>query len=465
MRVALLPVLTGLGLLSACSFIPDYLRPDLPVPDAWPASAPVQAVGPVAADLRWQDMFTPSPLQKLVQRALDNNRDLRVATLNIEAARASYRVAEADELPDLSGRSGATATRTPAGLSQTGRARTSRQYSLGLAVPAYELDLFGRVKSLETQALEQYLASEEAAVSTRIALIAEVVNAALALTSDRQLLALTEETLASRETSAELIRRRFQSGVGSQLDVAQAESAVEAARAAKLRYARSEALDLNALSLLVGAPVKDSDLADVSLAGLGDLASLPAGVPSQVLLSRPDIKAAEHRLKAANANIGAARAAFFPTITLTGTLGLSSPSLDSLFQGSSRSWSFGPSLSVPIFDGGYNQARLDQAKTNREIAVAQYDKAIQTAFREIADALASRATLSDQLVAQQALVAANRRALELSQSRYDRGLDNYLAVLDAQRSLYAAQQEEITLSLSRLSNLVTLYKVLGGGVR
>lgn len=458
------------ALLSGCSLIPDYLRPDMPVPQAWPdgpatkAEAPAEAGKPLWADVAWKEFFTDPTLQGLIQKALDNNRDLRVAALNIEVARASYRITEADLLPNVDANAAGSVSRTPRNASQSmpPKTVTGRSYSANVGVTAFELDLFGRVRSLNERALEQFLATEEARTSTQISLVAEVANAYLILLGDRKLLALTEETLDTRLKSLELIQRSFDRGVSSELDLAQAKTTVETARASRARYLRQVDQDRNALALLVGAPVDAGALAG-DLDGMRFIEDLPVGLPSEVLLRRPDIVQAEHSLKAANANIGAARAAFFPSISLTGSAGYASRNLSNLFEAGSGAWSFGPSVSVPIFDAGRNQAELDSAKASRDITVAQYEKSIQTAFREVSDALAAKGTLTDQMKAQSDLVGATQTSYRLSQARYDRGIDSYLTVLDSQRSLYSAQQDLVSVQVSRLSNLVTLYKVLGGG--
>lgn len=457
-------------LLSGCSLIPDYMRPDLPVSQSWPtgpasAAAPtVEAGKPLWGDVAWKEFFTEPTLQKLIQQALDNNRDLRVAALNIEVARASYGITQADLLPNVDANGSGTVARTPRNASQSvpAKATTARSYSANVGVTAFELDLFGRVRSLNEQALEQFLATEEARTSTQISLVAEVANAYLTLLGDRKLQALTEETLETRLKSLELIQRSFDRGVSSELDLAQARTAVETARANRARYLRQVDQDRNALTLLVGGPVDPASLTG-DLDTMRFVEELPVGLPSEVLLRRPDIVQAEHSLKAANANIGAARAAFFPSISLTGSAGYASHNLNNLFGAGSGAWSFGPSVSVPIFDAGRNQANLDSAKASRDITVAQYEKSIQTAFREVSDALAAKGTLTDQMRAQNALVEATRTSYRLSQARYDRGIDSYLTVLDSQRSLYSAQQDLVSVQVSRLSNLVAFYKVLGGG--
>lgn len=456
------------ALVSGCSLIPDYERPASPVPAAWPqgpgyaATAAGTAAGPLWTDTAWKTFFVDPGLQGLIERALSDNRDLRAAALAVQQARAAYRVTEADRLPTVDGSGSETLARAPGSLSRTGQAETTRTYTAQLGVTAFEIDLFGRVGSLNQKALEQFLATEEARSATQISLIAEVAGAYLTLLGDRKLLALTEETLRSRERSLNLIRQSFQRGVGSELDVAQALSSVETARAARHRYQRAVEQDKNALALLIGGPLDvDGPVADLDRLRLVE--DLPPGVPSDVLLRRPDVAQAEHALKAANADIGAARAAFFPKISLTAAFGSAGAALTDLFAAGSGAWSFAPAVSLPIFDGGRNQANLESAEAERSIAVARYEKAIQTAFREAADGLAAKGALNDQLKAQTALVAAGRTSLNLSQARYDRGIDSYLNVLDSQRSLYAAQQEQVAIQVARLTNLVALYKALGGG--
>ena len=456
-------------LLSACSLIPDYQRPEMPVPKEW--ATPTSAVKtseptgiPAWGDVAWKEFFTDATLQDLIQKALENNRDLRVAVLNIEVARASYRVSEADLLPRVDAGMSGTGQRTPSSLSQAmpKEARTTHQYNANLSVTAFELDLFGRLRSLNQQALESYLATEEARNATQIALIAEVANAYLTLLGDRKQLALSEKTLATRQKSYELIERRLELGMSNELDRAQARTAVEAARANQARYIRLVEQDINALQLLVATPIARA-ATTIDLDGIQLVQDMPVGLPSEVLLRRPDIMQAEHALKATNANIGAARAAFFPRISLTALAGLASPALNSLFDADSRTWSFVPGITIPIFDAGRNQANLEASKANREIAVARYEKAIQSAFREVSDGLIARGTLLSQIEAQKSLVDASGTSYRLSDARYRQGLDSYLAVLDAERSLYSAQQDLIQLQVQRLSNLVTLYKTLGGG--
>ncbi|MBW7909865.1 MAG: efflux transporter outer membrane subunit [Alphaproteobacteria bacterium] len=457
-------------LLGGCNMIPEYLRPASPVAGAWPSGAAYQAPAELAAksavETGWQEFFRSQNLQRLIGAALENNRDLRVAALNVEAARAAYRVQRADLVPSVQAGTGMSRQGVPENASSTGRDAISSQYTANVATTAFELDVFGRIRSLNEKALQDYLATDEARKSVQIALVAEVANAYLSLLADEKLLKLTEETLAAQQESFTLIERSFDAGIGSQLDVSQARTSVETARTNLAQYKRRVAQDKNALALLVGAADVTVDTANETLDDTLIMENLPAGLPSDVLLNRPDVLQAEYTLKGANANIGAARAAFFPRISLTGSLGLASSSLSDLFKsGSGLAWSFAPQLTVPIFEGGANVANLELAETQQKIAVATYEKAIQSAFREVADELAARGTYSDQLQAQSALVGATQNAYDLSQLRYKQGVDSYLNVLDAQRSLYSAQQGEIQVQQQRLSNLVTLYKTLGGGLK
>lgn len=468
------------ALLSACGTLaPDYQRPSAPVAASWsdgaastPAATATAAAqttttdSQTAADLGWREFFTDDRLRQVIEQALNNNRDLRVAALNVEKAQAQFRVQRADLFPGVSAAGGQSAQRLPADLSSTGEPTITRQYTATLGVSAYELDLFGRVRSLRDAALAQYLATEDAQRSTQISLVAQVATAYLTLAADQERLELAKQTLASRQETLRITQKSHEFGASSALDVRQVQTTVEAARADVASYTSLVAQDRNALTLLVGIPIK-ADLLPASgtQAALTLTQDLPAGVPSEVLLQRPDVQQAERALQAANANIGAARAAFFPRITLTGSAGAASASLDQLFQGGQGFWSFAPQITLPIFDGGRNSANLKVAEVERDIGVAQYEKAIQLAFKDVADALAQRATIGEQTAAQQDLVTASQDAYRLSDARYRRGLDDYLSTLDAQRSLYSAQQGLITARLSQQVNRITLYKVLGGGVR
>ena len=455
--------------LGGCATMdPVYSRPEVPVPGQWPDGPAYKAgtgesTGTAAADISWQVFFENEPLRKLITLALENNRDLRIAALNIEKSRAQYRIRRADLFPAVNATYSETDQRTPAAISSTGDGSSVHQYTVGLGFSAYELDLFGRVQSLRDQALEQYLATEQARQSVQISLVAEVAGNYLVLASDRELLKLARETLASRNASYGLIKSRFDAGVATALALQQAQTTVDSARVDIARYITQIARDENALALVVGSSIPEALLPVDMGDAMSSVKDIPAGLPSDVLRRRPDILQAENLLKGANANIGAARAAFFPRITLSTSIGTGSDQLFGLFKPGSDMWNFAPRIDLPIFNAGANQANLTVAQVNRDIAVAQYEKAIQTAFREVADALAQQGTIDDQLAAQQSLTDATAESYVLSQARYDKGIDSFLTVLDSQRSLYSAQQNLITTRLSRMTNLVTLYKVLGGG--
>jgi multidrug efflux system outer membrane protein len=447
---------------------PEYARPPAPVPNAWPAGPAYQGgagvpAGTAAADVPWRDFFLDERLRRLITLALENNRDLRVAVLNIERSRALYQIQDANRYPKVDGVAAANLQRVPADFSGADEAVTLHQYTVGLGLASWELDFFGRVRSLSDRALEQYLATEQARHSVQISLVSQVAAAWLTLAADRERLQLSNETLSSLQSSYELIRKRFDAGVSSALDLYQAQSLRDAARAETFRFTALVAQDENALNLVVGSPVPAGLLSPSLSDSLTALEEIAPGLSSDVLLRRPDILQAESRLKGANANIGAARAAFFPRITLVSAAGLGSNELNGLFGGSAASWRFAPAITLPIFDAGSNRANLKVAEVDREIAVASYERAIQTAFREVADALAQRGTIDGQLTAQQSHVAALTEASRLSQARYDKGVDSYLAVLDSQRFLYAVRLNLITTRLTRVVNQATLYKVLGGG--
>jgi multidrug efflux system outer membrane protein len=452
MRVA---ALAGALLLAGCmSLAPKYERPAAPVAGSFVGDA--AAGGPPASDIAWQDFFKDERLKRLASIALANNRDLRIAVLNIEQARATYQVRRADEWPTVG--VGATATRQP-GTS----GGISSVYTAGLAVTSYELDLFGRVRSLSDAALAQYLGTEEGRKAAQISLVAAVATNYLAVLADDELLAVTRATLATREESFKLTKLKFDNGAASELDFRQAESLLEGARVTLAQLTRQRMLDENSLVLLLGQPVPGDLPGGLPLTGQQMLAELPAGLPSELLVRRPDVRAAEQQLIAANANIGAARAAFFPRITLTGSVGSASTALSGLFKSGSFAWTFAPTALLPIFDAGRNEANLDLAKVNREVALAQYEKAIQTAFREVADALAGRATLGDQLRAQVAQLHAEEVRFRLADLRYRNGVASYLDVLDAQRALFLAQQATVQTQALQAQNLVAVYKALGGG--
>lgn len=463
-------VAAALLLAPACSLAPRYERPASPVPaqvGAAPAAAPA---GPAAADLGWRDVFGDERLKALVALALANNRDLRVAALNVEQTAAQYRIQRASLLPQVT----ATGSYTRAGLAAyqgfTSKPIAYNQVTVGAGLAAYELDFFGRVRNLSRQALEQYLATDEARRSAQIALVAQVATQYLATRALDDQVVLARRTLETVESSLALTRRTYEAGRTSELDLRTAESQVETARFNLAAAQQQRALAEDALVLLVGQPLPADLPPPTPLDAQALLAELPAGVPSEALLRRPDIAQAEHALIGANANVGAARAAFFPSITLTaavgssaGTLGGPSVPLSGLFGNGTGFWSFIPSINLPIFQGGATKAALDVANVRKHIQIAQYEKAIQVAFREVSDALVSRGAFEAQLAIQLARVQAEQRRYELSELRYRKGVDSYLVLLTAQRDLYAAQQQLIQARQARLANLVDLYRALGGG--
>jgi len=449
--------------VGACTMAPDYKRPTLPVAQTWSTPAAEPAGSVTAADLDWRQVLVDPRLQGVVDLALKQNRDLRVAVLNIEKARAQYGIQRSALFPGINGTLSEQRSHTPAATSQTGSALEVEAYSATIGFTSYELDLFGRVRSLNAAALQSYLAQADNARSVRVSLIAETANAWLTLAADQERLALARSTLSTREQSLRLVQQQVDGGVGSLMDLRNAQTLAEIARSDVATYTAQAAQDLNALVLLAGTDVPANLLPNADLAQAQVLADLPAGLPSDVLTRRPDVLAAEHSLQGANANIGAARAAFFPRIALTGSTGSASGDLDGLFKSGTKIWSFTPSITLPIFAGGANVAGLKSAKADRDIAVATYEKTVQTAFREVSDALSVRQTVADRLGAQERLVTAATDSQRLSQQRRDAGLDSALTLLDSQRTLYTAQQGLITARLARATNLVTLYKTLGGG--
>ena len=465
MSKSLLAVAVAAFTLGGCSLIPDYQRPEAPVAAQYPqgpAYSPAEAANKAAAEQGWRQFFLDPALQQLIQTALINNRDLRVAALNIDAYAAQYRIQRADLFPAVSANGSGSRQRTPARMSQTGESGITSSYSATLGVSAYELDLFGRVRSLSDQALQNYFATEEARRSTQISLVASVANAYLTWQADKELLKLTEDTLKTFDESYKLTLRSNEVGVASALDVSQSRTSVENAKVQLARYTRQVAQDQNSLALLLGTTIPDTLPAAKPLAA--DLLNeVPAGLPSDLLQRRPDILEAEHKLLAANANIGAARAAFFPSISLTANAGTLSPDLSGLFKGGSGTWLFSPQINLPIFNAGALRASLDYSKIQKDITVSQYEKTIQTAFQEVSDGLAARQTYNQQLQAQTDFVNANQDYYRLAERRYRIGIDSNLTFLDAQRSLFSAQQSLITDRLSQLTSEVTLYKALGGG--
>lgn len=477
--------------LAGCTLEPHYTHPQLTVAREWPqlpaaseqssASPPVaEAASASASAIGWREFFKDPYLQKLIEQALQHNPDAQVAALNIAAARAQYQIQRAELFPKISASAVEQVEKFPAAVaplamgSSTGSVGAPaaasgsgvlRYFDVGVGFTSYELDLFGRVRSLNHARLQQYLAYMETRRSTQITVMAEVASAYLTLLADQALLRITLDTLDSQQKSLKLIRMSFDGGVATALDLHQAETTVATAQANIAQYRRQVAQDRNALVLLLGTspPQNMPDSAPLDEASL--LRDIPAGLPSDTLTQRPDILAAEHNLMAANANIGAARAAFFPSILLTGSYGTASTQLSGLFEHGSTAWTFSPQISLPIFAAGANVAALKLAKVQKDILMVQYQQAIQNGFREVADALAGRATLDSQVAAEDALVQASSESFRLSNMRFTGGVDNYLGVLDSQRLLYSAQQSLVNVKLARLQNLVTLYKALGGGWR
>ncbi|KQY28915.1 transporter [Caulobacter sp. Root487D2Y] len=453
--------------LGACTLAPKTERPVLPVANAWPI-AQYNTAGNTgstvtAADLGWREVFIDPRLQGVIDLALTNNRDLRVAMLNIEQSRAQYRIQRAALAPRIDAAAAGTRGESSSAQVIAGGDRSVELYTASVGITAWEIDLFGRIRSLKDAALQNYLATHEISRSVQISLIAQTAGAWLNLAADQDLLALSQETLRTRQETMNLVRRRFEAGAISQLEVSQAQTLVESARSDVATAIALLEQDKNALRLAVGADVPADLLPAGGLVTAQILRDLPAGLPSDVLTRRPDVLAAEHQLAGANANIGAARAAFFPTISLTGQTGVASNSLGSLFDSGNGAWTFTPRISLPIFAGGANLANLDSAKTGRDIAVANYEKAVQSAFREVSDGLAVQSTIQERVGSQERLVAAANDTVRLSQARYGAGIDSSLAVLDAQRTLYTSQKTLIVARLARETNLATLYKALGGG--
>jgi outer membrane protein, multidrug efflux system len=461
--------------LSGCTLEPNYQRPASPVPSIDNAGA----AGTPAVDIGWREFFPDPQLQRLIGLALTENRDLRVASLNVQNAWEQWRIQRAPLFPAINGTASETVQKIPLGVlaaeappsmggastSTATNGITTRIFDIGAGFTSYELDLFGRIRSSSHAALQEYLSSGEARRSVQITLVSQVAITYVTILADQTLLRITGDTLKSQQQTFALTQKLFSGGATTELAVRQAEGTVRTAEGSIAQYRRQLAQDRDELQLLVGASLPSDFDISAGLDRENMIADIEEGIPSDVLVNRPDVLAAEHQLMAANAQIGAARAAFFPSITLTGNLGTESTQLSGLFKPGSYAWTFAPQVTVPIFAGGANLANLQATKIARDTAVAQYEKAIQTAFHEVADALVARATLEEQLQAQQALAATLQRAYRLADLRYRSGVDSYLSALDAQRSLYAAQQQLQTVRLLRLQNLVTLYKTLGGGGR
>ncbi|OPY77058.1 MAG: Outer membrane protein OprM precursor [Syntrophorhabdus sp. PtaU1.Bin058] len=464
MRNVFLIILTVL-FIGGCTMAPRYTRPPAPIPKAWPEGDAYKDIktsdAPSAAELKWRDFISDKKLEKVIEMALENNRDFKLAALNVEKARAYYGIQRAELLPALDAVGTGSRQRVPADLSNKKITGVTEQYSVNLGVLSWEIDFFGRLQSLKDKALEEYLATEEAHRSARIMLIATTAGAYWTYAADRENLKLAEDTLKTQMNSYDLIKRRYDVGLASELDLRRSQTQVDSAKEIVYRYTQLVAQDENALNLLAGKVVPKELLPD-GFDSVIPPKDISPGLSSEVLLRRPDIMASEHMLKSINAMIGAARAAFFPRISLTTTMGTASAELSRLFRSGQDTWNFSPQVVMPIFDARI-WAAYDAAKVEREIALAGYEKTIQTAFREVADALAVRGTVEQQLAAQQSFVDAVAETYRLSSARYMKGIDSYLSVLDAQRSLFSAQQGLIALRLAKTTNLVTLYKVLGWG--
>jgi multidrug efflux system outer membrane protein len=450
-------------LLSGCTMIPKYERPHAPVSNAWPAgSTAVNTTNTLASEIDWREFFDDARLQRLIALALENNRDLRTAALRVEQARAQYRIERAALYPGVAGDASYRRQRYSGAVTTFGGGTTLTTWNLDIGA-SYELDLFGRVRSLKKEALERYFASDEARKSVHIALVSQVATEYLTQLRLLQAKAVANQTLKVVQSSYDLIKRRFDVGAASELELQTAEGQVQAVRVNSADFLQMLAESEHALEVLVGQPLPKDLPGGKPFQQQHLLANLPAEVPSEVLQRRPDILAAEHTLMAANADIGAARAAFFPRIVLTGFGGTASAKLTDLFTGPSMTWSFSPQISIPIFDLGGTRGRLAVSKIEKQIQLANYEKAIQTAFKEVADALATRAILDDKLKAQEVLVSSQQKRFDLTNARYLQGVDDYVAVLLAQRDLYAAQQNLLQFQAARLLNAVNLYRSLGGG--
>lgn len=464
--VVSLCALAGALALDGCSLAPRYKAPSLPVATAYPADTRMQpnatTEGRIAAETAWRDYFVDPHLRALIARALDNSRDLKIAVLRVAEARAAFGIQRADQLPTIAATANGSRARVPGDLNMSGQSIVGSQYQVGAGLATWELDFWGRVRNLKDAALENYLATDEARRAVTLSLIAQVADSYLALRELDERIALARQTIASREESLRIFKRRFEVGAIAKMDLVQVEVLLQQAQTLAAQLEQGRAVLAHALTLLVGSPLpplpENTGLSDDVVAR-----ELRVGLPSDLLLQRPDIVAAEHQLRAAHANIGAARAAFFPRITLTGSAGTASAGLDGLFDSGSRAWSFMPSLSLPIFDAGRNRANLDLAEVRRDLAVTNYEKTVQAAFRDVSDALSARHWLTEQVRIAQATLAAQTERARLSQLRYDNGSAPYFEVLDAQRELLTAEQQLVQTHRALLSSRVSLYAALGGG--
>ena len=462
-RILSLMLIGCAAAISGCTLAPKYSRPGMPVPDRFPTDVAAAETGTAAdaADLGWREFFSDEKLRQVIGLAWTNNRDLRLTALNVERARGLYGIQRGALLPTVNAAGGGSRAGVPADLSSTGERATSERYDVNLGTAAWEIDFFGRIRSLKDRALQEYLGSEQARRGAQILLVSSVANAYLTLAADRENLTLAQTTLAAQQDSYNLIKRRNELGLLPDVDLYRVQTQVDTARRDVARYSQRVALDQNALNLLAGSPVP-AELLPADWAGVAPPREISAGLSSATLLRRPDVLQAESQLKAACADIGAARATLFPRISLTAAFGTASGELSGLFKSGSDAWSFAPAVAMPIFDTR-SWSALRVTKVQREIAVTQYEKVIQNAFKEVSDALSVRDTVGQQLAAQESLVQAVAETDRLSRSRYDKGLDSYLGVLDAQRTLFAARQALVLLKLEKLANTVKLYAVLGGG--
>jgi len=453
-------------LLGGCTMTPKYTRPETPIPTDWPDGSAYQNNKfsqdvPIAADIKWQEFFTDKKLQQIIETALNNNRDLRLAALNVETARALYGIQRAELFPVIDATGFGSKQRSSADLTTPGQPRTTKQFNVDLGITSWEIDFFGRISNLKERALREYLATEQARRSAQISLVSEVARVYLSLAADRGNLNLARSTLETQQGVYDLIRRQYEVELANEMDLRRVQTQVDTARGDVARYTQLVAQGQNALNLLAGSSVPE-DFLPHDLASVSPPMDISPGLSSEVLLRRPDIMAAEHQLKGAYAYIGAARAAFFPRISLTTAVGTASDELSGLFGSGNGTWSFAPQVAMPIFDAR-TWAAYRVSKSVQKIALTQYEKTIQTAFKEVADALAVRGTVDQQVAAQQSIVNSTQKIYSLSNKRYTSGIDSYLGVLDAQRSLYGAQQGLISLQLSKLANEVRFYAVLGGG--
>lgn len=464
-KTTALTLLTATTILAGCTMIPDYMRPDFAASNAWnDIPAFISEDGAIAAqEITWENYFHSPQIRTLVETALENNRDLRMAALNVAEARALYRVERADLFPNVNAAGTGRITRTSDNSSLTGNQTKAETYEANIGAASYEIDVFGRLQSLNESALNTYLATEEAEQTIRTALIAEIANTYIQWLADQKLLALAKKTLSNQQETHRILLESMKNGIATRLDVARATTAIETARVNIQQYKRAVALDQSALILLLGVKGNEFTIPQGKLADVSILQNVTIGLPSEVILARPDVRQAEYELLSDNADIGAARAAFFPTISLTGAFGFASDDLSDLFEsGSFGAWNFAPQITVPIFEGGRNKANLDIATIRKERSISNYEKTIQTAFKEVSDSLIARKTLATQMKAQKRLTDAAGNVYKLSDARYKEGVDGFLSVLDAQREFYAAEKDLIAVEQQRLTNMVDLYKVLGG---